>query len=158
MREAYFDGLPGNLSFTLAQSAWGWHADTAIHVLRLVFSGALERHPKLKLIIGHCGEALPFMLDRIEETTIGQVRAMGRRSVRETITEQVWVTTAGFFTAVPFMAALMTFGVDRLMFSVDYPFASNARARGFLDTLPVSPADRAKIAHGNADRLLRLPV
>lgn len=158
VREAYFDGLPGNFSFTMALSAWGWHADTAIHVIRLVLSGALERHPRLKLIIGHCGEALPFMLDRIDETTMAQTKALGRRSVKETITEQVWVTTAGFFTMVPFMAALMTFGVDRLMFSVDYPFASNARARAFLDSLPVSPADRAKIAHGNADRLLRLPV
>ena len=80
-----------------------------------------------------------------------------RRSVRQTILDQVWITTSGFFTMVPFMAALMTFGVDRIMFSVDYPFASNARARAFLDALPVSPADRAKIAHGNADRLLRLP-
>jgi hypothetical protein len=158
VREAYFDGLPGNFSFTMALSAWGWHADTAIHVIRLVLSGALERHPRLKLIIGHCGEALPFMLDRIDETTMAQTKALGRRSVKETITEQVWVTTAGFFTMVPFMAALMTFGVDRLMFSVDYPFASNARARAFLDSLPVSPADSAKIAHGNADRLLRLPV
>ena len=60
-------------------------------------------------------------------------------------------------SAVPFIAALLSFGVDRIMFSVDYPFASNARARAFLDALPVSPADRAKIAHGNADRLLRLP-
>ena len=158
VRGAYFDGLPGNFSFTMALSAWGWHIDTAIHVLRLVLSGALERHPKLKLIIGHCGEALPFMLDRIDETTAAQTKMLGRRTVKETITEQVWVTTAGFFTPVPFMAALMTFGADRLMFSVDYPFASNARARAFLDSLPVSPADRAKIAHGNADRLLRLPV
>ena len=63
----------------------------------------------------------------------------------------------GFFTMVPFMAALMTFGADHILFSVDYPFASNARTRAFLDALPVSPADRAKIAHGNADRLLRLP-
>ena len=80
-----------------------------------------------------------------------------KRSVRQTILDQVWITTSGFFTMVPFMAALMSFGVDRIMFSVDYPFASNARARAFLDALPVSPADRAKIAHGNADRLLRLP-
>jgi hypothetical protein len=58
---------------------------------------------------------------------------------------------------VPFLAALLSFGVDRIMFSVDYPFASNSRARAFLDALPVSPADRAKIAHGNADLLLRLP-
>jgi hypothetical protein len=157
LRNAYYDGLPGNFSFTLALSAWGWHYDTAIHVLRLVLSGALDRHPKLKLVIGHMGEALPFMLDRIDETTAAQAKALLRRSVRQTILDQVWITTSGFFTMAPFMAALMSFGVDRILFSVDYPFASNARARAFLDALPVSPADRAKIAHGNADRLLRLP-
>jgi hypothetical protein len=158
VRNAYYDGLPGNFSFTLALSAWGWHYDTAIHVLRLVLSGALDRHPRLKLVIGHMGEAIPFMLDRIDETTTAQAKQHLRRSVRETIVDQVWITTSGFFTMVPFMAALMTFGVDRIMFSVDYPFASNARARAFLDALPVSPSDRAKIAHGNADALMRLPT
>ena len=158
VRNAYFDGLPGNFGFTMALSAWGWHAETAIHVLRLVLSGALDRHPKLKIVIGHMGEALPFMLDRIDETTANEAKARLARSVRQTILDQVWITTSGFFTMVPFMAALMSFGVDRILFSVDYPFASNARARAFLDALPVSPADRAKIAHGNADGLLRLPV
>jgi uncharacterized protein len=157
VRSAYYDGLPGNFSFTMALGAWGWHADTAIHTLRLVLSGALDRHPGLKIVIGHMGEALPFMLDRIDETTTAEAKVRLRRSVRQTILDQVWITTSGFFTMVPFMAALMSFGVDRIMFSVDYPFASNARARAFLDALPVSPADRAKIAHGNADRLLRLP-
>ena len=156
VRNAYYDGLPGNFSFTLALSAWGWHADTAIHVLRLALSGALDRHPALKLAIGHMGEALPFMLDRIDETTAATAKTELRRSLRQTIVDQVWITTSGFFTMVPFMAALMTFGPDRIMFSVDYPFASNARARAFLDALPVSPADRAKIAHANADGLLRL--
>ena len=158
VRAAYFDGLPGNFSFTLALSAWGWHADTAIHTLRLALSGALDRHPGLKIVIGHMGEALPFMLDRIDETTALQAKTLLHRSLRQTLVDQVWITTSGFFTMVPFMAALMTFGVDRIMFSVDYPFASNARARAFLDALPVSPADRAKIAHGNADALLRLPT
>ena len=157
VRQAYYDDLPGNFSFTMALSAWGWHADTAIHTLRLVLSGALDRHSGLKIVIGHMGEALPFMLDRIDETTAAQAKSLLRRSVRQTILDQVWITTSGFFTTVPFMAALMSFGVDRIMFSVDYPFASNARARAFLDTLPVSLADRAKIAHGNADQLLRLP-
>jgi hypothetical protein len=156
VRKAYYDNLPGNFSFTLALSAWGWHYDTAIHVLRLALSGALDRHPGLKIVVGHMGEALPFMLDRIDETTAAGAKAHLRRSVRQTIVDQVWITTSGFFTMVPFVATLMSFGVDRIMFSVDYPFASNARARAFLDALPVSPADRAKIAHGNADRLLRL--
>lgn len=158
VRATYYDNLPGNFSFTMALSAWGWHYDTAIHTLRLVLSGALDRHPGLKLVIGHMGEAIPFMLDRIDETTAATAKTQLRRSVRQTILDQVWITTSGFFTMVPFIAALMTFGPDRIMFSVDYPFASNARARAFLDALPVSPADRAKIAHGNADRLLRLPT
>jgi predicted TIM-barrel fold metal-dependent hydrolase len=157
VRNAYYDGLPGNFSFTMALSASGWHAETAVHTLRLVLSGALDRHPRLKLVIGHMGEALPFMLDRIDETTSVTAKSLLQRSVRRTILDQVWITTSGFFTMAPFMAALMTFGADRIMFSVDYPFASNVRARGFLDALPVSPADREKIAHGNADRLLRLP-
>ena len=158
VRDAYFSNLPGNFDFVMTQAAWGWHIETAIHTLRLVLSGALDRHPGLKIVIGHMGEALPFMLDRIDETTAATAKIHLKRSVRETLTDQVWLTTSGFFTMVPFMAALMTFGVDRLMFSVDYPFASNARARAFLDSLPVSPADKAKIAHGNADKLLKLPV
>jgi predicted TIM-barrel fold metal-dependent hydrolase len=158
VRRAYYDGLPGNFSFTLALSAWGWHVDTAIHVLRLALSGALDRHPRLKIVVGHMGEALPFMLDRIDETTASEAAHRLKRPVRQTITEQVWITTSGFFTPIPFMAALMAFGVDRIMFSVDYPFASNARARAFLDALPVSPADRRKMAHENADRLLKLSV
>jgi hypothetical protein len=158
VRNAYYDSLPGNFSFTFALAAWGWHAETAVHTLRLVLSGALDRHPKLKIVIGHMGEALPFMLDRIDETTAAEAKTRLARSVKQTILDQVWITTSGFFTMVPFMAALMTFGADRIMFSVDYPFASNARARAFLDALPVSADDRAKIAHGNADRLLRLPT
>ena len=139
VRNAYYDGLPGNFSFSLALPTWGWHYDTAIHVLRLALSGTLDRHPKLKIIVGHMGEALPFMLDRIDETTAAEAKVRLRRSVRETILDQVWITTSGFFTLPPFMAALLSFGVDRIMFSVDYPFASNARARAFLDALPVSP-------------------
>jgi predicted TIM-barrel fold metal-dependent hydrolase len=158
VRSAYYDGLPGNFSFTMALAAWGWHAETAIHTLRLVLSGALDRHPRLKIVIGHMGEALPFMLDRIDETTAAEAKARLGRSVKQTIIDQVWITTSGFFTMPPFVAALMTFGVDRILFSVDYPFAANARARAFLDALPVSQADRLKIAHGNADSLLRLPT
>src|SRR5262245_57843392 len=158
VRDAHFNGLPGNFSFQLAASTWGWHAETAVHVLRLALSGTLDRHPGLQIVVGHMGEAIPFMLDRIDETTAAEAKKHLRRSVRQTILDQVWITTSGFFTMVPFVAALMTFGADRIMFSVDYPFASNVRARAFLDALPVSTADREKIAHGNADRLMNLAI
>ena len=156
MRNAYYDGLPGNFSFTLALSAWGWHADTAIHALRLVLSGALDRHPRLQDRHRPHGRGVAVHAGPHRRNHGAEAKVRLRRSVRQTILDQVWITTSGFFTMAPFMAALMSFGVDRIMFSVDYPFASNARARAFLDALPVSPADRAKIAHGNADRLLRL--
>ncbi len=156
VRHAYYDGLPGQMSYVMATAAWGWHIETAVQVLRLVLSGTLDRHPGLKIVIGHMGEALPFMLARCEQTLAGEAAKVLARTVTQTIMDQVWITTSGFFTLPPFLAALQTFGADRILFSVDYPFAPNAAARTFLDALPVSPADRAKIAHGNADRLLKL--
>lgn len=158
VREAYYVGLPEPLGFMLSIAGWGWHMETAIHVLRLVLSGTLERHPRLRLIIGHMGESLPFMLARSEAVLGGELRKISPRSLAETVLEQVWITISGFFTVPPFMTALTTFGADRILFSVDYPFSANATGRKFLDDLPVSAEDKAKIAHGNADRLLKLPV
>ena len=156
VREAYYDGLAGPLSGLFARAGFGWHAEVAVHVLRLALSGALDRHPRLQIIIGHQGEGLPAMLDRFEETFAGATPKFLQRGVTETILSQVHVTTSGFYNLSSFMMLLQTFGADRIMFSVDYPFSSNDVARAFFDSLPVSPADRVKIAHGNADRLLKL--
>ena len=79
-----------------------------------------------------------------------------QRSVSQTITDQVYVTTSGFFTLPPFMTALAIFGIDHLMFSIDYPYSSNVQGRTFLDSLTLTPEDIAKLAHGTADRLLKL--
>ena len=76
------------------------------------------------------------------------------RPISQTILDQVWITTSGIFSEPPFLAALLTFGIDRILFSVDYPYAPNARGQAFLQSLSLSPADLAKLAHGNADRLL----
>jgi predicted TIM-barrel fold metal-dependent hydrolase len=154
--EAYYDRLPGDAGMLMSIAGWGWHSETAIHVLRLVLSGALDRHPRLKLIIGHMGEGLPAMFARCYQVFADESRDRLTRTVSRTITDQVWVTTSGFFTLAPLLPLLMTFGADRVMFSVDYPFSPNQRGRDFLDALPVSPADRIKIAHANADALLRL--
>jgi predicted TIM-barrel fold metal-dependent hydrolase len=139
----------------LEAAGWGWHSETAIHVLRLVLSGTLDRLPKLKLIIGHVGEMLPVMLARIDDVFALDIDHL-KRPIGQQITEQVWITTSGIFTEPPFLAALMTFGIDRIMFSVDYPYASNAKGRAFLDRLSLAPADMAKLTHANADRLLKL--
>ena len=155
VQQAYYAGLEEGAARVLATAAWGWHQETAIHVLRMVIAGTLDKHPRLKLIIGHMGEMLPVMLDRIDDVSALDIGHL-QRPISRQILDQVWITTSGIFTAPPFLAALQTFGIDRIMFSVDYPFAPNQAGRRFLDTISLSPADMAKLCHGNADALLKL--
>jgi len=155
VREAYYEGFPAKISFGLATFAWGWHYETALHVMRLAVSGTFDKYPRLNWIIGHMGEGLPAMLARCEHQFSTDLSYLPR-PLSQTITDQVYVTSSGFFSNPPFMAALTTFGIDRLMFSVDYPYADNADGRAFLANLPLAPDELAKFAHGNADRLLGL--
>ena len=153
--EAYYAGFEAPVSVTLATSGWGWHAETGLHALRLVLGGVFDRFPGLQVIIGHMGENIPFSLARADER-LSPVATGLKRSVGDYFRENFYVTTSGYFTDPPLLCALMVLGADRILFSVDYPFASSTRARAFLDAAPVSEADRAKIAHGNAERLLGL--
>ena len=105
MRLAYYSDLPPGAARVLEQAGWGWHSETAIHVLRMVLSGTLDRHPRLKLIIGHMGEMLPMMLARIDEVFALDIGHL-ERPISRTILEQVWLTTSGIFTEPPFLAAL----------------------------------------------------
>jgi len=156
VRAAYYDGLPDEASFGLAIAGWGWHAEVAVHILRLALSGALDRYPRLKLLIGHMGEGLPTMMERVERVFSGYSNTHLERNAARAIVEQVWVSTSGFSSMPAFLAAFMTFGAERILFSVDYPFGNNMAAVAFLKNLPVSREDREKIAHQNADALLRL--
>ena len=79
-----------------------------------------------------------------------------KRTISRTILDQVWITTSGIFDQPPFLCALQIFGIDRILFSVDYPFAPDAAGRKFLDNVALPPAEKAKLAHGNADALLKL--
>jgi predicted TIM-barrel fold metal-dependent hydrolase len=153
--DAYYSGLPDQAGKGLAWAMFGWHSEVGIHVLRLAISGTLERHPGLKLIIGHMGEMLPFMMDRIDHAWVDLGGLTGDPPTK-IIRERVHITTSGVFSTSAFLSALTSFGADSIMFSVDYPYSSPVPARKWLDSLPVSPADRAKIVHGNADRLLKL--
>lgn len=155
VREAYYAGLEEGACRVISTAAWGWHQETAVHVLRLVLAGTLDRHPKLKIIIGHMGEMIPVMMARMDAVSALDIGHL-RRKISETILDQVWITTSGIFTQPPFLAALQTFGIDRIMFSIDYPYAPNQAGRRFLNEVSLSPADRAKLCHANADALLKL--
>jgi uncharacterized protein len=153
--DVLFGGLPPAVAARLATNAWGWHAEAGLHALRLVASGTFERHPGLKLIVGHCGEMLPFMLARIDEMLPPRVTGLPHPPSTY-VQRNVWVTTSGMFSLPPVLCAIAVLGVDRVLFSVDYPFAANMAGRQLLDALPLSPADKAKVAGQNAAGLLRL--
>ena len=155
VRDAYFSGLPPDIALGLSTAGWGWHAECGMHVLRMVVNGVFERFPDLQVVIGHMGENLPFSLARSQEmmssalvgTSIG---------IAETVLRHVHITTCGYHTEAPLQCALTVFGAERIMFSVDHPFGDSSRATAFLRSATISPSERDKIAHGNAERLLGL--
>jgi uncharacterized protein len=152
--EAYYSDLPGEMGRLLATGGYGWHAETAIHVFRLAVAGTFEQHPGLNLIVGHMGETIPFMLDRLDHVAIDMQGLSTAPS--KIVRERLYITTAGVFSTPAFLCALTTFGADRILFSIDHPYSSAALATNWFKNVPVAPADRLKIMHGNADRLLRL--
>jgi uncharacterized protein len=155
VEDAYFSGLPGDTGFLLSTAGWGWHVETGMHCLRLIISGLFDRFPKLNLIIGHMGEDLPFSIARAEAVFSRGVNHL-KRQLGEYFQEHFYITTSGYFTVPPLLCTMQVVGTDHILFSVDYPYSPNTVGRKFLDALPVSTEDLAKISHGNAERLLKL--
>ncbi|MBD1395073.1 amidohydrolase family protein [Mucilaginibacter glaciei] len=154
----YYSGLPNHsgTAEALACYGWGWHSETALHILRLLYSGIFDQYPKLKLIIGHMGEMLPMMMARSERAFKLGNGGANQRTLTDTFQDQVHITTSGFFTQPPLRIALDTFGIDNIMFSVDYPFSTNEMGIEFLNSIDLSESQIAKIAYVNADKLLNL--
>ncbi|OMP79447.1 amidohydrolase family protein [[Flexibacter] sp. ATCC 35208] len=135
----------------IACYGWGWHSETAIHILRLFAAGIFDKYPDLKIIIGHMGEMLPMMWTRMNG-----IFKQGKRSLIETFKAQLFITTSGIFTQPQLQLAIDTIGIDNILFSIDYPFSTNQMGIDFLHNIQLPAEQIAKIAHGNADRLLRL--
>ena len=153
--QAYYVGnFSPEVTMGLSIAAWGWHIETAVHVIRLILGGVFDKYPDLQIVVGHLGEGLPFMLRRLDYALPPQMTKLSR-SMGSYLRENVHYTFSGFNFTPTFLDLLLEVGVDRIMFSADYPYASMTVARAFLDQLPVSPADKERIAHGNAERLMR---
>jgi len=154
---AYYSGLPDAIGRILSVAGWGWHAETGLHTLRLICSGVFDRLPELQIIIGHMGEGLPYALARSSAMLSGAAKLP--QSVADYFKTNVWVTTSGYFSLPPFECALAVLGIDRLMYSVDYPFSPNTRGKSFLQTAAtvVDESAMRKLTHENARRVLRLP-
>jgi uncharacterized protein len=151
---AYYSGFSEIVTDMFAGAGWGWHIETAVHILRIILGGTFDRHPDLQIVIGHLGETLPFMLSRLDVMPTAMTKL--RRPITAYLRENIYYTFSGFNFTATFLDLLLQVGTDRIMFSADYPYGSMVQARAFLDGLPVSSADREKIAHGNAEQLFRM--
>lgn len=141
----------------LSGATWAWTVETATHALRLVFGGVFDRRPKAKVILGHMGETLPYLLWRLDS----RARAMEgeepiERAPSQIIRDNIFVTTSGVCSHSSLLCALAALGEDHVMFSVDYPYEDCDVAARFIESAPISEEVRAKVCHGAARRLLRL--
>jgi len=152
--EASYGGFSPAVTEMFAASGWGWHIETAVHIVRIVLGGVFDHCPKLQFVIGHLGEALPFMLPRLDSMSPAVTKL--KQPISAYLRNNVHYTISGFNFPAAFLDLLLEVGVDRIMFSADHPYASMKAARDFLEQLPVSLADKERIAHGNAEKLFGL--
>ena len=145
------------LSAAFALAGWGWHNEVAVHVLRLALSGVFERHPRLKIVVGHLGEMMPMMIQRFDSMFAEEAFGF-KRSVGEMLRGQVWIAISGLFTLAPTQAAIATWGADKVLFANDYPFQDAQRVPDFIRALGdvIAPSDLRKICQTNAEELFKI--
>jgi gamma-resorcylate decarboxylase len=142
---------------SLVGSAWGFAHETATHAVRLMLSGLFDRHPGVQVILGHLAEGLPFLLPRLEHRLDKQKDGAGlgaaRRKVSEYFSANFYATTSGHFHTRTLFNTIAELGVDRVMFSADYPYETMEEAAAWFDSSLLSRNDAQKIGRGNARRL-----
>jgi predicted TIM-barrel fold metal-dependent hydrolase len=153
--EAYYAGFSPELTSILSKPGWGWHIETAVHVIRMILGGVFDRFPKLQVIVGHLGEGLPFMQERMNAVLNPRLTKL-KRTVGEYLKENVYYTTSGWNYTASFQNLLAEVGVDRIMFSCDYPYGSMSKSVAFLEGLTLNEGDKEKIAFKNASALMKL--
>jgi predicted TIM-barrel fold metal-dependent hydrolase len=138
----------------LLNAAWGFTVETATQGIRLVLSGVFDAYPDLNIILGHMGEGLPFLLWRIDHA----LSRPGNRRIafREQFSRHFHITTSGNFSTPALLCSMMELGVDRILFSVDWPFVPNVPGTKWMNELQLAAEDKAKILSGNARRLLKM--
>jgi len=158
MLKHYQGNYSKDVATMLSAFGWGWHAETGLHILRLYASGLFDKFPKLKIIIGHMGELLPFQLGRI----CPQSGRLGthKRGLQEVWECNIWVTTSGMFSLASLACLLKTTSIEHVLYSVDYPFSTNERGKEFVAEIQKSglmnDRELEMFAFKNAETLLKV--
>jgi len=155
VRELYYGGLDKEVGARLSMFGWGWHNEAGVQVIRMILSGQFDQFPNLQVISGHWGEMVPFYLQRMDDTIPQEATGLSR-TITDTYKSHVYVTPSGMLNLPHFEFIYTVLGPDRILFAVDYPYLTLTGARQFMEHLAISQEDKEKIAHRNAESLLRL--
>ena len=136
---------------------WSWAPRTGGHAIRLILGGVFDRYPRARVILGHMGEFLPFQLTRLDSRfEVLKFPHPPEKLPSLYFGTNIAITTTGVYSHAVLIAAIQAVGIDNVMFSIDYPFESTEKAVQFIRTAPLAPADKERVAHLNAERILRL--
>ena len=140
--------------FPLAGAPFGFGLETALCMMRLIYSGVFDRYPTLKIILGHLGEGLPFLMKRIDWAYVRpfdpQARPKLLKKPSEYLKNNVFVTTSGNYFQPAFMCTYEAMGIDKILLGTDYPYEDPEECIQFLEGLPLSQKDKEKIFSINA--------
>ena len=143
--------------FALAGAPFGFGIETSMVMMRLILSGALDAFPNLKVILGHLGEGLPFLLQRIDFPyvrphfkTDPSAAPTLKKKPSEYFKDNVFVTTSGNYLRAAFMCTYEAMGIDRIFLATDYPYEDSSECMNFLEKLPLTQEEKHKVFGGNA--------
>ncbi|WP_037078533.1 amidohydrolase family protein [Pseudonocardia spinosispora] len=152
--------------YGLQQAIWGFQAEASTHAMRLILGGVFDRHPDLRLVLGHLGEGIPYWLWRIDNLyaksyawardVLGMVQL--DRAPSEYFASNIWITTSGMFDRDTLAYCLAKVGAERILFAVDYPYEDGVAAAEFLAGAELDAGQRAAISHRNAEHVFNLPT
>ena len=152
---------PAFKKYGLETGIWGFQADTGLHALRLICGGVFDRFPRLRIVLGHLGEGLPYWLYRLDYMhpvrTSYHTRPALSLKPSEYVRRNFAITTSGMNWAPVLRFCIEAVGADNIMFAIDYPYQTTEAAVSFLDQAEISDSDRRKIYHRNAERIFGIP-
>jgi 5-carboxyvanillate decarboxylase len=144
-------------------AVFGFQAETGLHMLRIIVSGAFDEFPKLKFVIGHCGEALPFWLYRIDYMHNASVKSKRYETMKplerkpsDYLRENIYVTNSGVAWEPSVKLCQQVLGVDHVLYAMDYPYQFVPEEVVINDNFDMSPADKKAFFQTNAEALFNL--